>query len=45
MESSLQKDGQGGFTSSSSANIVLYVGLGMIAVGLIITFVGLGERG
>ncbi|KAF0292943.1 hypothetical protein FJT64_009141 [Amphibalanus amphitrite] len=45
VEASLQKDGQGGFTNSSSANIVLYVGLGMIAIGLIITFVGLGERG
>ncbi|XP_037094447.1 uncharacterized protein LOC119114351 isoform X2 [Pollicipes pollicipes] len=45
VESSLQKDGQGGFTASSAANIVLYVGLGMVAVGLIITFVGLGERG
>ena len=30
---------------SSSANIVLYVGLGMMAVGLVITFVGIGDKG
>ena len=26
-------------------NVLLYIGLGMVAVGLVITFVGLGEKG
>jgi hypothetical protein len=26
-------------------NVLLYIGLGMMAVGLVITFVGLGEKG
>ena len=28
-----------------SGNIILYIGLGMVAIGLVTTFVGLGERG
>lgn len=28
-----------------SGNVILYVGLGMVAVGLVITFVGLGDKG
>ena len=28
-----------------SLNVLLYIGLGMVAVGLVITFVGLGEKG
>ena len=28
-----------------SANIILYIGLGMVAIGLVITFVGLGDKG
>lgn len=35
----------GVYTASSSANVVLYVGLGMIAIGLVITFVGIGDKG
>ena len=31
--------------ASGSANIILYVGLGMICIGLVITFVGLGDKG
>ncbi|KAF4519347.1 hypothetical protein B566_EDAN011353 [Ephemera danica] len=30
---------------SSGANVVLYVGLGLVCVGLVISFVGLGEKG
>jgi hypothetical protein len=30
---------------SASSNVVLYVGLGMVSIGLIITFVGVGEKG
>ena len=30
---------------SSSANVILYVGLGMVCIGLIITFVGIGDKG
>ena len=33
------------YTASGSANVVLYVGLGMICIGLVITFVGLGDKG
>ena len=35
----------GVYQASGSANIILYVGLGMISIGLIITFVGLGDKG
>ena len=28
-----------------SLNVLLYIGLGMVAVGLVINFVGLGEKG
>ena len=35
----------GVYTASGSANVVLYVGLGMICIGLVITFVGLGDKG
>jgi hypothetical protein len=39
-------DGEDGlYRASSSANVVLYVGLGMAAMGLVITFVGLGDKG
>ena len=39
-------DGDDGvYRASSSANVVLYVGLGMAAIGLVITFVGLGDKG
>ena len=31
--------------SHDSLNVLLYIGLGMMAVGLVITFVGLGEKG
>ena len=41
-----QLDGDDGvYRVSSSANVVLYVGLGMVAIGLVITFVGLGDKG
>ena len=36
---------EGIYRASSSANVVLYVGLGMIAIGLVITFVGIGDKG
>ena len=36
---------EGVYQASGSANIILYVGLGMISIGLVITFVGLGEKG
>jgi len=35
----------GVYQASGSANIILYVGLGMICIGLVITFVGLGDKG
>ena len=41
----LQANSEGNFQSSGSANVILYVGLGMIAIGLVITFVGLGDKG
>ncbi|XP_059093059.1 uncharacterized protein LOC131888256 isoform X2 [Tigriopus californicus] len=41
-----QLDGEDGiYRASSSANVILYVGLGMLAIGLVITFVGLGDKG
>lgn len=41
-----QLDGEDGiYRASSSANVVLYIGLGMVAIGLVITFVGLGDKG
>lgn len=36
---------EGIYQASGSANIILYVGLGMISIGLVITFVGLGDKG
>ena len=36
---------EGVYQASGSANIILYVGLGMICIGLVITFVGLGDKG
>ena len=30
---------------TGSANVILYVGLGMVCIGLIITFVGIGDKG
>ena len=38
-------DGDDGYVAGGSANVVLYVGLGMICIGLVITFVGLGDKG
>ena len=38
-------DGDGVYRASSSANVVLYVGLCMISIGLVITFVGVGDKG
>lgn len=44
-DASLYQNADGTFESGGSANVILYVGLGMISVGLVITFVGLGEKG
>jgi hypothetical protein len=33
------------YDDSGSANVILYIGLGMVAIGLVITFVGLGDKG
>ncbi|XP_047481193.1 uncharacterized protein LOC125033590 isoform X2 [Penaeus chinensis] len=41
----LEKNADGRYRQTGVVNIVLYVGLGLIALGLIITFVGLGEHG
>ena len=41
----LDRDDDGTYQASGSANIILYVGLGMICIGLVITFVGLGDKG
>ena len=41
----LDRDDDGTYQASGSANIILYVGLGMISIGLVITFVGLGDKG
>ncbi|XP_059475237.1 uncharacterized protein LOC132196528 isoform X2 [Neocloeon triangulifer] len=30
---------------SSAANVVLYIGLGLVCIGMVISFVGLGEKG
>ncbi|XP_071443663.1 uncharacterized protein [Hetaerina americana] len=35
----------GGFRAGGAASALLYVGLGTVAVGLVISFVGLGEKG
>ncbi|KAG8225927.1 hypothetical protein J437_LFUL005963 [Ladona fulva] len=35
----------GGFRAGGAATALLYVGLGTVAVGLVISFVGLGEKG
>jgi len=35
----------GDLDNNGSSNIVLYIGLGMVAIGLVITFVGLGDKG
>ena len=45
MDGGLHQNPDGSFESGGSANVILYVGLGMISVGLVITFVGLGEKG
>ena len=34
----------GRYTNDPTFQVILYVGLGMISVGLVITFVGLGEK-
>lgn len=44
-KSKLDRDDDGTYQASGSANIILYVGLGMICIGLVITFVGLGDKG
>jgi hypothetical protein len=41
----LDREGEDTYQASGSANIILYVGLGMICIGLVITFVGLGDKG
>ncbi|XP_042867525.1 uncharacterized protein LOC122250235 isoform X2 [Penaeus japonicus] len=41
----LEKNPDGRYRQTGVVNIVLYVGLGLIALGLTITFVGLGEHG
>jgi len=33
------------FDGTGSANVILYVGLGMVCIGLVITFVGIGDKG
>ena len=33
------------FEGGGSANVILYVGLGMVCIGLVITFVGIGDKG
>ena len=33
------------YEGNSGANVILYIGLGMVAMGLVITFVGLGDKG
>ena len=44
--STVPRKGQAGSCSgTAAANVILYVGFGMIGVGMIMTFVGLGERG
>jgi hypothetical protein len=35
----------GGPDPPDSLNVLIYIGLGMVGVGLVITFVGLGEKG
>lgn len=45
VENGLRPNPDGSFEGGGSANVILYVGLGMIAIGLVITFVGLGEKG
>ncbi|XP_071534672.1 uncharacterized protein [Panulirus ornatus] len=42
---SLEKRPDGRYRQTGVVNIVLYVGLGLVALGLIITFVGVGEHG
>ncbi|KAK8382927.1 hypothetical protein O3P69_011468 [Scylla paramamosain] len=42
---SLEKRPDGKYRQTGVVNIVLYVGLGLISLGLIITFVGMGEHG
>ena len=35
----------GALDNRGGSYIILYIGLGMVAVGLVITFVGLGDKG
>ena len=35
----------GDFDKSGRSNMILYIGLGMVCVGLVVTFVGLGDKG
>ena len=35
----------GDFEKSGRSNMILYIGLGMVCVGLVVTFVGLGDKG
>jgi len=37
------EDGLG--VDGSVANVVLYIGLGLVCIGMVISFVGLGEKG
>ena len=46
MDGGLHPNADGTFEAGNGgANVILYIGLGMISVGLVITFVGLGEKG
>ncbi len=38
------QDFPNGEYDSGGANVILYIGLGMVAMGLVITFVGLGDK-
>ncbi|XP_068214906.1 uncharacterized protein [Palaemon carinicauda] len=44
-EASLEKSPDGHYRQTGVVNIVLYVGFGLVTLGLIITFVGIGEHG
>ncbi|CAL4104814.1 unnamed protein product, partial [Meganyctiphanes norvegica] len=44
-QGNLEKLPNGKYRQTGVVNVVLYVGLGLISIGLIITFVGMGDRG
>ena len=45
VDGGFRPNANGEFEAGGNANVILYVGLGMVAVGLVITFVGLGDKG